>query len=275
LRFKKPLSLLIVAVLLTVSGSSYSANFPDRPTDPESLIFDYANILNDTSKDSLHKIQAETFTQHKIPIVVVTIQQMSNYGLTGISIKSFAREWFDYWQIGTKENNRGILLLVSVGNRRARIELGADWGRGWDSYSQDIMDNAIIPYFKKSNYPAGIVAGVQKLAKMAANPPGASPSDTLSLFEKLSKIFSNPLNIMLIIGIALVAASFFFPEYRKYMLITGIILIIGYFAFTLVLMALFIYGKHKLGLGSGSSGGGFSGSFGGGSSGGGGASGGW
>lgn len=203
---------------------------------------------------------------------MVTIERMSDYGLSGISIKSFAREWFDHWQIGSKENNQGILLLISVGDRRARIELGADWGRGWDSYCQDIMDDVIIPYFKNSSYPAGIVAGVEKLSEMAANPPDSSPPDTQLSFGNLGDMFSNPLSITLVIGIALVIASFFFPKQRKFLLIAGIVLIVGYFAFTLVIIGLFMYGKHKLGWKSeGSSGG----SFGGGFSGGGGASGSW
>jgi hypothetical protein len=85
-------------------------------------------------------------------------------GFTG-TIEEFARRWFNSWGIGTlnapsgARANRGMLLLVSVGDRKARIELGADWGRGANGYSQSVMAASIIPAFKRGDYSGGIAAG--------------------------------------------------------------------------------------------------------------------
>lgn len=45
-----------------------------------------------------------------------------------LSVEQYARQLFDHWGPGFKDRNYGILLLVSVGDRKARIELGAGWG---------------------------------------------------------------------------------------------------------------------------------------------------
>ena len=60
-----------------------------------------------------------------------------------------------------------MLLLVSSGDRKARIELGADWGHEYDRDAQRVMDTLIIPNFKKQNFSGGILEGVRGLDAMA------------------------------------------------------------------------------------------------------------
>ena len=94
---------------------------------------DYNGLLtpNDVSQIAAH--QKEAFDNHGVPIIVVTIHRMAQYGYQGDDIQTFARQWFKKWQIGSGSSNEGILVLVSVGDRKARIELGAGWGRRWDA----------------------------------------------------------------------------------------------------------------------------------------------
>ena len=59
------------------------------------------------------------------------------------------------------------MFLVSTGDRKARIELGAGWGREKDALCDQIMQTQIIPRFKQGDFSGGIVAGVDGLDKMA------------------------------------------------------------------------------------------------------------
>jgi uncharacterized protein len=59
------------------------------------------------------------------------------------------------------------LLLVSKGDRKARIELGAGWGRREDELCRQIMDEQIVSRFRDGRYSEGILAGVESLDKMA------------------------------------------------------------------------------------------------------------
>ena len=96
---------------------------------------------------------------------------MASYGYQQPNIAPFATEWFNRWKIGTENSNgknQGILLLISVGDRKARIALGADWGRNFDDHCQVIMDDVMIPYFKKGDYSSGIAAGVDALLRMTS-----------------------------------------------------------------------------------------------------------
>ena len=84
-----------------------------------------------------------------------------------LGIEKYATRLFDQWGVGFKDRNYGILLLVSKGDRKARIELGAGWERNYDSQSKDIMDNLIIKQFKRGDFSLGILDGVRGLDAMA------------------------------------------------------------------------------------------------------------
>jgi uncharacterized protein len=59
-----------------------------------------------------------------------------------------------------------MLLLVSLGDREARIELGADWGGRHDAAAASIMQDLIVPAFKRGDYSTGIVDGVRGMDAM-------------------------------------------------------------------------------------------------------------
>jgi uncharacterized protein len=69
-----------------------------------------------------------------------------------------------------------MLLVVAIGDRRARIELGAAWGRSGDSDAQRIMETLILPRFKDGDYSLGILEGVRGLDALARGDSVPSPA---------------------------------------------------------------------------------------------------
>jgi len=132
---------------------------------PSGYVVDDAHILRPDTIRQLNWICTGTQSAKGVPIVVVTITSLQSIGAYG-SIESYATGLFNYWQLGTRQNNRAALLVVSRDDRRARIALGDDWGSGANSASQTIMDDTIIPRFKQGDYDGGIVQGVQQLDQM-------------------------------------------------------------------------------------------------------------
>lgn len=276
-------------VVVAGFGNLYAAlELPPIPED-ENFVQDLAAMLPRDAETAIGRLQKEAFESHQTPIVVVTIESMAEYGGAGYSIERFAAEWFNHWQIGTRGEageliNQGILLLVSKGDREARIELGADWGRKWDKHCARIMDGRIVARFKRGDFAEGIVAGVEALKEMAALGPEADPpgalGDFMSESMKEKPLATSPLpkwgiGLMLLAGVAMIVMSFFLPQHRKWLLIGGFGLIGAALLFWIIAAIVAIFMRSKYG--GSSSGGGFSGGgFGsGGFSGGGGASGSW
>ena len=80
---------------------------------------DTANILNNETETYIININQELYSKTGAQIVVVTVNS-----LEGISVEDYALQTFRNYGIGSKEKNNGILFLVSVGDRKTRIEVG-------------------------------------------------------------------------------------------------------------------------------------------------------
>ncbi|MCE9604197.1 MAG: TPM domain-containing protein [Planctomycetia bacterium] len=143
----------------------------DRPGDRE-FVRDEAHLLTPAEIAKITQIGDKLLTEKATPIIVVTIDKMANHGGEGMRIETFANLLFDQWAVGVakvngQDWNTGILLLVSKGDRKARIELGDHWRHDQDKLAQQIMSEQIVPRFKQGDFPGGILAGVEALDKMA------------------------------------------------------------------------------------------------------------
>ncbi len=175
------LRLMLVCLLVAIGAglpgpNSAQAQPPgtidlERPGDRE-FVVDQADMIAENDEQKIKQLADKLLTDKAAPIIVVTIESMAAHGGAGLRIETFARLLFDQWGIGPAKLgdtawNHGILLLVSKGDRAARIELGAGWRRDKDAAAQKIMDDLIISRFKQGDFSGGIVAGVEALDKMA------------------------------------------------------------------------------------------------------------
>ena len=168
----KWLCAVVVGLMFLVGSSAWALEIKiQRPGDRE-FVRDLAGMISPENQTQIRAVCDKLLTEKATPIIVVTIESMAKYGGEDLRIETFATLLFDQFQIGhAKINdqswNTGILLLVSQGDRKARIELGRGWGRREDQLCQQIMDEQIIPRFKSGEFSLGIVAGVESLDKMA------------------------------------------------------------------------------------------------------------
>lgn len=171
-RFLSGFLLATIVSLGANSGGLWAVEIDIARPGEREFVLDLANVLDPADKQHIRELCDKLLTDKATPIVVVTIDAMENHGGSGMRIETFATLLFNQWGIGHEKLNdqlwnTGILLLVSIGDRKARIELGAGWGREKDSLCDQIMHQQIIPRFKQGDFSGGIVAGVESLDKMA------------------------------------------------------------------------------------------------------------
>ena len=146
------------------------------PGDFECLV-DKANLINSEHKKKILNRGKRLLKNTETPIFVVTINKMSDHVDEEMSIKTFADLLFKQWRIGssgTGENlSKGILLLVSKEDNQlvpppVNIHLGAGWGEK-DNHKDWVMNNVILPRFKREMFSRGIFAGFDALQRMVPN----------------------------------------------------------------------------------------------------------
>lgn len=122
-------------------------------------VVDNAHLLTPQSQHSLETSleQYENGTTNQV--VVVTLPDLNGY-----AIDDYGYQLGRHWQIGQKDKNNGVILIVAPKERKVRIEVGYGLeGTLTDLLSNQIIQNVILPSFKKGDYQKGILDGTQSI----------------------------------------------------------------------------------------------------------------
>ena len=81
-----------------------------------------------------------------------------------MDINYYATALFEKWQIGSREYDNGMLILIVPEERQLWIEVGYGLeGQFPDTRVKRIIDNFILPYFSEGEYSKGILAGFNQI----------------------------------------------------------------------------------------------------------------
>lgn len=163
---RKLLSVFIPAMLFFFPFSASATVFPERPPN-EHFYVDQAGLITGATGDQIDEIAMALLDEEAVPLYVVTIESLASMDAGLLDIESYATMLFDHWGIGWEKHNYGMLLLISKGDRKARIELGGYWGHEHDGQAETVMNTLIVPAFKDGDFPTGIVDGTAGLDAMA------------------------------------------------------------------------------------------------------------
>jgi uncharacterized protein len=138
-------------------------------------VTDKANILSDSTETQLNQMISDLEAKNGSEIAVVTVPDTK----PSATPKAFATELFNFWGIGKKGKNNGVLLLISSGERRVQIETGS----GIQSILPDakavgIIQTEITPRFKQQDFDGGTLAGTKALVNVLQTPMVNAQSQT-------------------------------------------------------------------------------------------------
>ena len=165
----------------------------EKPTQ-EFYVNDYANVLSSETKNHIINKSLELYNKDKTQVVVSVVNS-----LEGLTVEEYALEMFREFGIGDKELNNGILLLLSVGDREVRIEVGYGLeGVINDGKAGRILDNYMIPDLRNNNWDSAVKKGYDAIVN-EINTPGI-----LGLEHNNSEYSNEEPDLETIIGIIIV-----------------------------------------------------------------------
>lgn len=129
------------------------------PAPTENYVNDFAGVLSPSLAQKLRDTLQLVEKQTGIEGTVVTINSMAEYEPGIQSIEEFSTGLFNRWGVGNRKKNNGFMILVSIKDRKCRIELGDGYGSQYNMRMKEIIDEDMIPYFKMGSHSHGIYAG--------------------------------------------------------------------------------------------------------------------
>ena len=147
--------IFLVAFLLIFSNFVYAIPKPSY----EFYVYDEANILDSDIENYIIETNTELYQKTGTQLVVAAIND-----LEGMDINSYATALFDEWDIGGKELDNGLLMLIVPEAREIWIEVGYGLeGILPDSRVKRIIENDIIPSFSQGDYSTGVLSGYEEI----------------------------------------------------------------------------------------------------------------
>jgi uncharacterized protein len=150
-----------VSVLIALLAALISQAALGEPRFPvlTGRIIDEAGLLAGADKAALEQELVALEQKTTDQLVIFTVRSLQGY-----EIEDFGFQLGRAWVIGQQGTNNGVVLIVAPNERKIRIEVG----RGLepqltDAMSKLIIENAILPAFRRGDFLAGIKAGVHDI----------------------------------------------------------------------------------------------------------------
>ena len=165
---KKNAILLFLFISVSLFAAEYTIETVPNPKElNNSYVSNPDNIISDNTVYQLNTKLNSLESQNGSQGVIVVLNSI---GLQ--DIESFATSLFAKWGIGSAKNNNGFLLLFVLDQRLIKIETGYGVeGVLPDAICKRIQMEKMIPEFKKGDYDAGFIAGVDKIVSLVNKEP--------------------------------------------------------------------------------------------------------
>ena len=151
-----------LSVLVALCASSLWA-VEWKTLKPQGYVSDFAGVIDAATKQRLESYCTVVERSTGAQMALVTIAS-----LEGEPIEDVANTIFRAWGVGQKGTNEGILLLLSIGDRRSRLEVGY----GLEPILPDGLNGSILremrPALRQQQYGEAMLAAADTLGTAIA-----------------------------------------------------------------------------------------------------------
>lgn len=172
--------ILVVAILLMfVSTGLFSIQIPKLTK----RINDQANVLTDPQEKELESllINVENRTTSQLALLIIKSLEGENLELYSIQVAA-------NWKLGQKEFDNGALFLISMKEKKIRIEVG--YGLEdiiTDLKAKYIINTTLVPYFKDGDFFGGIKKSFEQIGGLITKEFDITPEELAKYQKRKSK----------------------------------------------------------------------------------------
>ena len=174
--------------------------------DSTQFVSDVAHIIEPEALQRINETLQSLRQTHGVEGVVITLPTIGDGG----SIEELALGILRGWGVGSKVDNSGFVMLISLDSRQIRIETGYGLeGVLPDALCSQIIAHRMAPHFKRGDYSTGVLSGVQAIQEtISANYEGATRTDGAEEDQVADGVFNGLVVLLVLILCVVMLASY-------------------------------------------------------------------
>jgi uncharacterized protein len=154
----------MLAMLTLIAASPAKGAFPA----PRNAVNDFAGVLSAGVTARMEGLAAEILQKTGASVVVGVFKS-----LDGEEPDQFTNELYEAWGIGKKGEDKGVLIMLAVQERRIRIETGFGVeGVLPDGKVGSILDQYVVPLLKQNRFEEGLFNALAATGQVLAKDAG-------------------------------------------------------------------------------------------------------
>jgi len=162
---------LFIFLFLVFAPTSSAEKLKD--IHPTGYVTDLAHVITPDAKARLENLCAELEQKTGAEMAIVTVRS-----LEAETVEQYGNDLYKQLGVGSKKENRGVLLLVAPTERKYWTEVGYGLEPVINDARAGDAGRLMRSYFLQGNYSAGIEAAAWQLAKYVADDRGVTLSAT-------------------------------------------------------------------------------------------------
>jgi uncharacterized protein len=158
--------LCAIFALMTAAPTGAAEPYPK----PVGAVNDFARVIRPEDQDRMENLAREVLEKTGTAIVVVALETIGDN-----DPEQYANELYSAWGIGKKGEDKGVLIFLTLKERKVRIETGYGLeGILPDGLAGNLLDQYVAPHLKAGDYSRGLRNAVIAVAAVIAKDAGVS-----------------------------------------------------------------------------------------------------
>jgi uncharacterized protein len=160
---------LVIGLAVPVMLGAAAQDFPEAV----GYVNDFAGVIDLDAETQMQALCQELESKTGAELAVVTVSTVGD-----LDYSEYAIRLFEKWGIGKKGEDNGVMLFVTIRERRVRIDVGYGLeGVIPDITAGRILDDYVMPDLRRGDYSAGLLSGARMIAGVIAQNAGVEVGD--------------------------------------------------------------------------------------------------
>ena len=161
---------LLPAALFLFFALPSRAQSVDSLPKPTDYVSDNAHVLSPDAIAQLDSICGQLdHSQANAQMAIVTVQTMN-----GEDAADYANQLEDKWKVGKKGTDKGVLVLLAVGDHKYRIDVGYGLEGILNDAKVGDIGREMVPYLRSNDYDSAVTMAVGQVGQIIAADAGVT-----------------------------------------------------------------------------------------------------